>query len=75
MSGFIHEARNEAKPFLFVLAVVAAGDHRFVAGGCGGWRGGVRLPRGSDEQEVDEGAVGVHLCRRGALECLGVRSD
>ena len=24
MSGFIHEARSEAKPFLFVLALVAA---------------------------------------------------
>lgn len=24
MSGFIHEARGEAKPFLFVLALVAA---------------------------------------------------
>jgi len=24
MTGFIHEARSEAKPFLFVLALVAA---------------------------------------------------
>ena len=24
MSGFVHEARSEAKPFLFVLALVAA---------------------------------------------------
>ena len=56
------------------VGVAAAGDHRLAAHRRGGRCDGVRLSRGGDEQEMDEGAVRLHLRRRGALERVRARA-